>query len=495
MGTFKVGWSALPTAVRGYGLAMLAVLAAHSVMWPLRDTFHSLPTPLFYPAIAIATWYGGLGAGLLAVAVSTGLVNRLYAQGATDYTLSAPDLLHTLAFTVSALLVSGIAVEQRVSKREAEKAKRDAVRALSERAEAERRWITAANETPVKIWMSDATGAVWFNQRWLAFAGRTEAEERAWGFLERVHPDDQARVREVIATAHVTHQPFTVEFRMRRHDGAYRWMLDHGVPRFNEDGAFEGLIGTALDITVRKEAERALARFVEDKHNFVAVMSHELRTPLTAVIGYTELLIEGIPAPVPAVDVEYLERIDVAARNLLKQVESVLEFQDVQLGKVVASVQPCHPMDMLNDVLRLVMPEARKRNVKVMIDASYAPHAMQTDCALVRQVLEQLVMNALKFTKSGQVTVRCEEDGGFAQFMVIDTGCGIAADDMETIWEPLQQVRQAMTREVGGMGLGLSMARAMTNILGGTLTVESVVGRGSTFTLTLPLAPLQRLSA
>lgn len=476
------------SAVKRYSLAVLVVVVAYVMMWPVRPFLSGTPTPWFYVAVIIAAWAGGEGPAVLAVALCTLLVNLSFSESypLTHFGISAA--LHTTGFLLSALIVTSITTRQRDAKRAAQ-------RELAQRKETEKRFEAVANIAPVLIWISDLSlGCTWVNAGWTTFTGRPMAQELGQGWLDLVHPDDREQVSVTYVRSFEQQRAFTMEYRLRRADGQYRWMLDHGTPRLLPDGSFEGYIGTCIDITVRKEAEEALRRLIEDRHNFIAVMSHELRTPLTAIIGYTELLEEGVPQKVPDEDLPYLERILASARNLLRQVETVLDFQSVQLGNVKPTYDVVQPSDLLHTVLRKVQSSAKARNVKVLLDAAYAPLAVETDKALVEQVLEQLVMNALKFTKAGQVIVSVEERDRFVAFMVSDTGCGIDPEELDKVFEPLYQVRKAMTREVGGMGLGLSMARAVAALLGGSLSVTSRFGQGSTFTLLLPLSQQHRLN-
>ena len=179
-----------------------------------------------------------------------------------------------------AALVGGMAIDITERKR-AEAALR----------ESEERFRTLADATPVLIWGSDAgTRCTYFNKQWLDFTGRTAEQEAGWGWTEGVHPDDLERCWETYASAFDARRPFTMEYRLRRHDGEYRWMLDTGVPRFAPDGSFSGYIGSGIDITDRKRAEEELREADRRKEEFLAVLSHEIRNPLAPIQTALDLM-------------------------------------------------------------------------------------------------------------------------------------------------------------------------------------------------------------
>ncbi|HEX2078057.1 MAG TPA: ATP-binding protein [Longimicrobium sp.] len=225
------------------------------------------------------------------------------------------------------------------------------------------------------------------------------------------------------------------------------------------------------------------------KSEFLAVMSHELRTPLNAIGGYVELLEMEIRGPVTEAQREDLRRIQQSQRHLLGLVNDVLNYAKLESGTVQYEVTTVPVLEALHAAAALVAPLARAKGIRFEVVPCDAEMAVSADPEKLRQVLANLLSNAVKFTeRGGRVTLGCEPRDGAAFFTVRDSGIGIAADKLEKIFEPFVQVRSDLTREHGGTGLGLAISRSIAEAMAGSLTVESVAGAGSTFTLRLPLA-------
>jgi PAS domain S-box-containing protein len=232
----------------------------------------------------------------------------------------------------------------------------------------------------------------------------------------------------------------------------------------------------------RAEAERAN----RVKSDFMAVMSHELRTPLTSIMAYTELLQMGIPAALPDAAQPHLSCIDEASRHLLLLIEEILGFARLEAGREEVKPRPADLRELVPELRTFLQPLAEKRGLELRFSVPEWPVTVVTDRAKVRQILINLLSNAVKFTPAGGVDVELEAQGAGAVFRVRDTGVGIAPQNVERIFEPFWQEQQGTTRNVGGTGLGLAIALQIAQILGGTLTAESDLGRGTTITLRLP---------
>jgi signal transduction histidine kinase len=223
----------------------------------------------------------------------------------------------------------------------------------------------------------------------------------------------------------------------------------------------------------------------EAKSAFLATMSHELRTPLNAIIGYQSLLKEGIGGPLNDAQVAQLNRIRASADHLLGLIDEVLTFSRVEAGKETVNREDVSLRSVINDAITMIAPVAEARGLVVRAEGDDA--RLFTDGSKVRQILLNLLSNALKFTDTGEVMIRSHSDGKNAIVSVIDTGIGIAPENLERIFDPFWQVEQRSTRKVGGTGLGLSVSRTLARLVGGDISVESQLGKGSTFTLTLPV--------
>ena len=241
---------------------------------------------------------------------------------------------------------------------------------------------------------------------------------------------------------------------------------------------------------LRSEAEAARAeaeRANNSKTDFLAVMSHELRTPLTAIMGYEELLSDGITGPVTELQRQQLGRINASARHLLGLIDEILTFARVDIGRERVRWESMSVNHTLGDAAALVEPMAAAKDIKFIVELLEEDQAIQTDATKLRQMLVNLLSNGIKFTEKGEVRVSCSVASGVLQVRIADTGVGIAAENIEDVFEPFWQAEQTATRRTGGTGLGLSVTRKLARLLGGDVTVASRVGKGSTFLLTLPM--------
>ena len=230
-----------------------------------------------------------------------------------------------------------------------------------------------------------------------------------------------------------------------------------------------------------QEASRA-------KSEFLAVMSHELRTPLNAVMGYADLLQAGVAGPVAERQRTYLDRIKDGARHLEGIIDEILAFSRMEAGHETLRTRRVDLREVARQAGDLLRPVARQKELEFRLVLPDAPALVDTDPEKVLQILRNLGTNAVKFTDAGEVRIEVASEGGRQLVRVVDTGIGISRANRERIFEPFWQVEQSNRREVGGTGLGLSVARRTAELLGGTLTLESAPRRGSTFTLSLPAA-------
>jgi signal transduction histidine kinase len=235
--------------------------------------------------------------------------------------------------------------------------------------------------------------------------------------------------------------------------------------------------------TARAEAERANTI----KTDFLAVMSHELRTPLTAIMGYEELLSDGITGPVTDLQRQQLGRINASARHLLGLIDEILTFARVDIGRERVRWESMSVNKTLSDGASLIEPMASAKKLKYVIELLDEDQAIQTDATKFRQMLVNLLSNAVKFTEKGEVRLTSSVRNGSLEIRITDTGVGIDADNIESVFEPFWQVEQSATRKAGGTGLGLSVTRKLARLLGGDVSVASRVGAGTIFLLTLPL--------
>ena len=222
------------------------------------------------------------------------------------------------------------------------------------------------------------------------------------------------------------------------------------------------------------------------KGNFLAIMSHELRTPLTAIMGYTDILQAGIAGTLETRQAQYLDRVMVSARHLLRLIDEILTFSRLEVGRERTRQVQVPLREFARETANLVKPAMRDRRLEFTIELPPEDAYAQTDPEKVRQILLDLLLNAVKFTPNGRVTFRTHTREGTVYFDVQDTGIGIRRDDVEHIFDPFWQADDAMTRREGGTGIGLSVARRLAHLLGGDIDVRSTPGNGTLFTLRIP---------
>ena len=243
--------------------------------------------------------------------------------------------------------------------------------------------------------------------------------------------------------------------------------------------------------TARTEAERANTI----KTDFLAVMSHELRTPLTAIMGYEELLSDGITGPVSDLQRQQLGRINASAHHLLGLIDEILTFARVDIGREKIRLERVSIDTALNEAAALVEPMAVTKDIRFVVVGLAEDQSIETDPTKFKQMLVNLLSNAIKFTDEGEVRATAAiREGRIVEICVTDTGIGIDPGNVEAIFEPFWQVEQGATRKSGGTGLGLSVTRKLARLLGGDVTVKTGLGQGSVFTLTLPLTAAVRSS-
>jgi PAS domain S-box-containing protein len=492
-------------------------------------------------------------------------------------------------------------------------------------AESEARFRALVEATATVVWTMRADGWVEDMPGWHALTGQSPEENRGFGWLDAIHPDDRETMRKIWLSALETRTPIDGEYRLRQSDDTYRWCNVRIVPMLTDDGAVREWVGVcvdveerkrgheerarlaaivessddaivgktldgiitswnrgaetifgytaaealgkhisliiplerraeeadvlarvrrgekvdhfdterhtkngrrvsisltvspikdwegrvigaskvARDVTERRLAEEALRRAKADaeearrladaanrtKSEFLASMSHELRTPLNAILGYAELVALGIYGPVSEGQRNAMGRLRRSGEHLLALVNDVLGFAKLEAGVVQYDIAPV-PIDaLLSSLEALVAPQLAARMLRYRHEGCDPSIKVQADADKVRQIVVNLLANAIKFTPAGgEITLACAIEAGRVRIDVRDTGMGIPPDKLEAIFEPFVQAERRRTHPGEGVGLGLAISRELARAMGGDITVASRLETGSTFTLTLPTA-------
>ncbi|HEY1377292.1 MAG TPA: ATP-binding protein [Gemmataceae bacterium] len=351
------------------------------------------------------------------------------------------------------------------------------------------RFRLMADAAPVLIWVSGPDkGRTWVNKPWLDFTGRLLDRELGAGWADNVHPDDRPRVLETYATHFDARTPFTMEYRLRRHDGVYRWVMDNGVPLTDAAGAFAGYVGSAVDITEHRSAEDRLRDADRRKDEFLAMLAHELRNPLAPLRNALQLL------RLPDFGGQPLEHV----RGVMeRQVEHLVRMVDdlVDVARLLQDQIGLRPavIDVRAAVRRAVetaQPVIDARGHRLALDLPADPVPVRGDLVRLAQALSNLLANAAKFTaRAGLIRVAVAETDGSAVVRVRDTGAGIPPELLPHVFDLFVQADRSAARTQGGLGVGLTLVKRLIEMHGGTIEAHSAgPGKGSEFVVRLPLA-------
>jgi len=228
------------------------------------------------------------------------------------------------------------------------------------------------------------------------------------------------------------------------------------------------------------------------KSEFLASMSHELRTPINALIGYASLMLDRIYGDLTPRQEEGLNRIQGAAQHLLALINDILDLAKIEAGRMPLHLDDVTLGDIVTEISQQIEPLVKKKQLTFTVEIPSRSLVLHTDRTKVKQILLNLLSNAVKFTHHGGIWLTVSKDEADLRFDVRDTGIGIRENDLESIWEDFRQVDQSRTREFGGTGLGLSITRKLVDALGGHVFAESTFGKGSTFTVVLPIRSVIR---
>ncbi len=388
----------------------------------------------------------------------------------------------------------GIAFDNITQRKQAEQALR----------ESEARFHAMAENAPVMIWLSGLDRlCTYFNKNWLEFTGRTLEQELGYGWTEGVLPEDLEHCLDTYITAFDARQAFVMEYRLRRFDSKYSWILDKGTPRFNSDGSFAGYIGSCLDISDRKQTELTLKQRADELtrvntmlaqttgvlkirndelDQFAYVVSHDLKAPLRAIASLSEWMEEDLKDQLPEENQHQMRLLRGRVHRMEALINGLLEYSRV--GRTQTPSLKVNVNALLMEVIdSLAPPETFSIEVE-----SGMPTVISKRVPL-QQVFTNLIGNAIKHhtRRDGHVKISVKDQGQYYEFAVSDDGPGIAPEYHEKVFVIFQTLEARDQKE--STGVGLAIVKKIVETEAGKMTLESQVGFGSTFRFTWPKQP------
>lgn len=378
---------------------------------------------------------------------------------------------------------------------------KEAKHAEAARSASEARFRQLVEVAPVGIFRTDAQGKlIEVNPAWLKLAELSDDEwtENRWTSI--IHPDELARIAKNWAQAVSERTRFHEETRFGGRDAPVRWVTATATPEYDHTGRLISFVGTISDTTGRKLAEMELLeareraeRAVEVKSAFLANMSHEIRTPMNGVLGFTELLLADDLSDGQRRSVEMIAE---SGRAMMRLLNDILDISKIEAGMMTVASEPIDLRERLDSITSLMQPIATAKGLELALTLAPAvPEHVLGDPLRLRQILLNLVANALKFTERGAVVVEVDigqsQAGETLEFMVRDTGIGINPEVLGAVFDKFTQADTSTARTYGGTGLGLAISANLAQLMGGWLSAESTVGVGSVFRLSLPLKAVE----
>ncbi len=368
--------------------------------------------------------------------------------------------------------------------------------------DSETRFRALAMNAPVGIFRMDAQRRCLFvNDRWCEIAQSPAYLAAGLGWVNVVHPEDRGAVLADLDSAIANQREFSKEFRYRLPDGNARWVHLRLVGIRNAMNEVVQFVGTVIDLTERKLVEESLVRAKEvaelatrSKSEFLANMSHEIRTPMNGVIGMTELALQ---TELTTEQREYVSTARDSAESLLTIINDILDFSKIEARKLELENVGFSLREVVDNAAKTLSLRASDKGLTLTCDVpADVPDTLMGDPVRLQQVLVNLLNNAVKFTETGGVNLHVEkcadaDEKAALKFSVRDTGIGIDPVRQTSIFEAFTQADGAITRKFGGTGLGLTISSQLVDMMGGTMAVDSAIGRGSNFhfTITFEHAP------
>ncbi|TGL86479.1 PAS domain S-box protein [Leptospira congkakensis] len=354
------------------------------------------------------------------------------------------------------------------------------------------------NSLPQLMWTCEPDGPCdYLSEQWINYTGIPEKEQLGFEWLKQIHPEDQPRVIEEWQKNVVNEKVFSIQFRIRRHDGIYNWFDTKAIPIKDSNQNIIRWLGSNTNVqelyTIQETLEKAKAEALQSsnaKAQFLANMSHEIRTPINGILGLSQLLKD---TNLDNIQKEYLEHINQSGTMLLSLINDILDLSKIESGKIEIESIDFNLKDTIDFVLGTLTYSAENKGLQLKTEYESTDKLwLKGDPSRIKQVLLNFINNAIKFTEKGFVNIRTKVISQTVKSQrlrveVIDTGIGIAEENIPKLFHKFTQSDSSTHRKFGGTGLGLSISKLLVHKMGGTIGLESKLGVGSTFWFELEL--------
>ncbi|MBW2938176.1 PAS domain S-box protein [Aureisphaera sp. CAU 1614] len=393
---------------------------------------------------------------------------------------------------------------------------------------------TLTSYAPVAIFNTNEEGeCTYVNEEWMKYSGMEFNEALRYGWTNAIYPDDKDRVMDEWQEAVSNNSEFQSEFRFLNKNGKITWLSAKATKLVDSNNNLLGHIGIAIDVSERVKNEKELLHFKRDleklvslrtdelseskeallnlledmnlqsielekekvkaqsadlmKSAFLATMSHELRTPMNSIIGFTSLLLKEYAGPLNQEQAKQLAMVKNSGQHLLGLINDILDISKIEAGELTVSFQEFDFVESLTDIIDFLSPQAISKKLVIKTDLHNEKVILKSDKRRVEQVLLNLISNAIKFSEKGTIFIKVNLVDSMLCTQVIDEGIGISKENLVKLFVPFIQLNGGLARSHEGTGLGLAISKNLIEKLGGTIKVESELGKGSTFTFCLPL--------
>ncbi|QXP59361.1 PAS domain S-box protein [Olleya sp. HaHaR_3_96] len=371
-----------------------------------------------------------------------------------------------------------------------------------------------SSHAPVAIYQSDKAGVCnYVNEEWLKYSGLTFNESLGFGWANAIHPDDQARVLEEWQYAVSTETDLISDFKLLNTKGEVLWLSAKTTSLYDLNNKLYGYIGTLVDISDRKKSEIELEKYRNNleqlvasrtsdlekekvkaqsadlmKSAFLATMSHELRTPMNSIIGFTGILLKELAGPLNNEQKKQITMVKNSGIHLLSLINDVLDISKIEAGKLKVTFSPFNYLESLEKVTAFLLPQISTKGLTLSTQISEMEVILDSDQGRVEQVLLNLLSNAIKFSNEGAIIIKVAIVDQVLVTQIVDQGIGIRSKDINKLFIPFAQLEIGDKSKQEGTGLGLSICKNLVEKLGGTIEVQSQIGKGSNFTFKLPMS-------